>query len=238
LALSPRTRLGVYEVTAQIGEGGMGQVYRARDTKLNREVALKVLSDSFANDVDRPARFTREAQTLASLNHPHIAAIYGIEESGGVRALVMELVEGDDAWRSLEDEPLLATPMKPASRLPWVVTVALAVIAAGVSFVHFREAAFEPRMLQYTLAAPEKMSVSNFAISPDGRTLASTTTNEKGSQLWLRSLNSLQAQALNGTEGANYPFWSPDSRFIGFFAEGKLQKVEPSGTPSRSSGGS
>jgi serine/threonine-protein kinase len=74
----------------------MGQVYRARDTKLNRDVALKVLPDSFANDPDRLARFTREAQTLAALNHPNIAHIHGLEESGGVRALVMELVEGDD----------------------------------------------------------------------------------------------------------------------------------------------
>ena len=74
----------------------MGQVYRARDTKLNREVALKVLPDSFANDAERLARFTREAQTLAALNHPSIAAIYGLEESGGIRALVMELVEGED----------------------------------------------------------------------------------------------------------------------------------------------
>ncbi|MGE5833618.1 MAG: protein kinase domain-containing protein [Acidobacteriota bacterium] len=90
------TRLGIYEVTALIGEGGMGLVYRARDTKLNRDVALKVLSDSFTSDPDRLARFTREAQTLASLNHPNIAHIHGLEESGGVRALVMELVEGDD----------------------------------------------------------------------------------------------------------------------------------------------
>ena len=74
----------------------MGQVFRARDTTLNRDVALKVLPDSFANDPDRLARFTREAQTLASLNHPNIAHIHGLEESGGVRALVMELVEGDD----------------------------------------------------------------------------------------------------------------------------------------------
>ncbi len=96
LALTLGTRLGVYEVTAQIGEGGMGQVYRARDTKLNRHVALKLLPDAFASDPDRLARFTREAQTLASLNHPHIAAIYGIEESSGIRALVMELVEGED----------------------------------------------------------------------------------------------------------------------------------------------
>ena len=96
LALTSGTRLGVYEVTAQIGEGGMGQVYRARDTKLNRYVALKILPDAFASDPDRLARFTREAQTLASLNHPNIAAIYGIEESQDVRALVMELVEGED----------------------------------------------------------------------------------------------------------------------------------------------
>ena len=96
MSLSAGTRLGPYEVIAPLGTGGMGEVYRARDTKLNREVAIKVLPDSFASDPDRLARFQREAQTLASLNHPNIAAIYGIEESQDVRALVMELVEGDD----------------------------------------------------------------------------------------------------------------------------------------------
>ena len=83
MALSPGTRLGAYEVTAPIGEGGMGQVYRARDTKLGRHVAIKILPEAFAHDADRLARFTREAKTLAALNHPHIAAIYGLEESGG-----------------------------------------------------------------------------------------------------------------------------------------------------------
>jgi eukaryotic-like serine/threonine-protein kinase len=82
-------RLGVYDILAPIGEGGMGQVYRARDTKLTRDVALKVLPDSFANDADRLARFTREAQSLASLNHPHIAYIHGLEESGGARVPAM-----------------------------------------------------------------------------------------------------------------------------------------------------
>src|SRR5262245_56131204 len=96
MAICPGTRLGVYEITAQIGEGGMGQVFRAHDTRLNRDVALKILPDAVASDPDRLARFTREAQTLASLNHPHIAQIHGLEESGGVRALVMELVEGED----------------------------------------------------------------------------------------------------------------------------------------------
>src|SRR5213079_363950 len=90
--LAKDLRLGPYEIVSAIGAGGMGEVYRARDTKLNRDVAIKVLPDLFALDPDRLARFTREAQTLAALNHPNIAAIYGIEE----RALVMELVDGED----------------------------------------------------------------------------------------------------------------------------------------------
>jgi eukaryotic-like serine/threonine-protein kinase len=94
LALAPGTRLGVYEVIAQIGEGGMGQVYRARDTKLQRDVALKVLPHGFAADPDRVARFRREAHVLAALNHPNIAQIYGVEEAGSGPALVLELVEG------------------------------------------------------------------------------------------------------------------------------------------------
>ena len=96
MALASGARLGVYEIIAPIGEGGMGQVLRARDTKLDRDVAIKILPEAFAHDADRLARFQREAKTLASLNHPNIAAIYGLEESGGMTALVMELVEGDD----------------------------------------------------------------------------------------------------------------------------------------------
>ena len=96
MALASGTHLGPYEIVSPLGAGGMGEVYRAKDTKLNRDVAIKVLPDSFALDADRVARFTREAQVLASLNHPNIAAIYGIEESGSTRALVMELVEGED----------------------------------------------------------------------------------------------------------------------------------------------
>ena len=101
LALTPGTRLGPYEIVAPLGSGGMGAVYRARDTKLDRDVAIKVLPDSFANDPDRVARFQREAKTLAALNHPNIAHIHGLEESGGVRALVMELVAGDDLGQRL-----------------------------------------------------------------------------------------------------------------------------------------
>ena len=94
MALQPGTTLGPYEVTAKIGQGGMGEVYRAHDTKLGRDVALKALPDLFADDPERLARFQREARVLASLNHPNIASIYGLEEQDGVRALVLELVEG------------------------------------------------------------------------------------------------------------------------------------------------
>ena len=94
VALSPGTRLGPYEISAQIGVGGMGEVYRATDTNLARQVAIKVLPDGVSSDAERLARFDREAKTLASLNHPHIAAIYGLERSAGTTALVMEFVEG------------------------------------------------------------------------------------------------------------------------------------------------
>ena len=91
MALNVGFRLGHYDVTALIGEGGMGQVWQATtDTQLNRQVALKILPDAFAADPDRLARFTREARILASLNHLNIAAIYGIEEAEGTRALVLE----------------------------------------------------------------------------------------------------------------------------------------------------
>ena len=96
MALTPGKRLGVYEITAPLGEGGMGQVWRATDTTLGRHVAIKILPDAFASDPERLARFEREAKTLASLNHPHIAAIYAVEKSSGTLALVMELVEGED----------------------------------------------------------------------------------------------------------------------------------------------
>ena len=106
MAISPGTRLGTYEILALIGAGGMGEVYRARDTKLNRDVAIKVLPDLFALDPDRLARFKREAQVLASLNHPNIAGIYGLEESDGVRALVLELVEGPTLAERIAERPV------------------------------------------------------------------------------------------------------------------------------------
>jgi eukaryotic-like serine/threonine-protein kinase len=95
MALHAGTRLGPYEVLGPIGAGGMGEVYRARDTKLGRDVALKVLRSSIAEDPSRLSRLTHEAQVLALLNHPHIGAIYGLEEFEGLPALVLEFVEGD-----------------------------------------------------------------------------------------------------------------------------------------------
>src|SRR5512139_465238 len=106
MALAQGTRLGVYEVTAPIGAGGMGEVYRARDTRLDRDVALKVLPAAFASDSDRVARFQREARTLATLNHPHIAQIFGFEVAEGLLGLAMELVEGEDLAQRLARGPI------------------------------------------------------------------------------------------------------------------------------------
>ncbi|HLF98495.1 MAG TPA: protein kinase [Methylococcaceae bacterium] len=114
--LSSGTRIGVYEVISLIGAGGMGEVYRAHDTRLNRDVALKVLPEAFARDRERMARFEREAKVLASLNHPNIAAIYGLEESGPIRALVMELVEGPTLADRIRSGPVPVDETLPIAR--------------------------------------------------------------------------------------------------------------------------
>ena len=137
MTLLPGGRLGPFEITGAIGAGGMGEVFRARDTRLNRDVAIKVLPAAFADDPERLARFTREAQTLASLNHPNIAAIYGIEEiassgsSAGLVAmtkegaahpaiatvaLVMELVEGEDLSTHIARGPIPIAEALPIAR--------------------------------------------------------------------------------------------------------------------------
>jgi Tol biopolymer transport system component len=116
VSLATGTRLGGYEIIGLLGAGGMGQVYRARDTKLNRFVAIKVLPDELAHDSDRLARFTREAQTLAALNHPNIAHIHGLEETSGVVALVMELVEGEDLSALIKRGPMPLSEALPIAR--------------------------------------------------------------------------------------------------------------------------
>ena len=101
MSLAPGTSLGPYELAAKLGSGGMGEVYRARDTRLNRDVAIKVLPADVANDAERLGRFKKEAQFLAALNHPNIAAICGLEDANGQTFLVLELVEGEDLFQRI-----------------------------------------------------------------------------------------------------------------------------------------
>src|SRR5262245_11072278 len=116
MALTPGTHLGPYEIQSAIGAGGMGEVYRATDTNLGRQVAIKVLPEAFAQDPERVARFEREAKTLASLNHPNIAIIHGLEKSQGTYALVMELVEGEDLSQRIARGPIPIDEALPIAR--------------------------------------------------------------------------------------------------------------------------
>jgi Tol biopolymer transport system component len=426
--LSPGTQIGSYQVIALIGAGGMGEVYRARDTRLNRDVALKVLPGAFARDLQRMARFEREAKLLASLNHPNIAAIYGLEESGPIRALVMELVEGptlaerirggaiplDEALpiarqvadaveyahdknvihrdlkpanikvtaegmvkvldfglaKALSDDPTegdmsnsptlsmaatrqgvilgtaaymspeqakgkqvdrradvwafgavlyemltgkpafpgdditevlaavvktepafdllpaatppairtllrrcleknlrrrlghmseariliedvlsgavpaeaahAASPRKTRERLAWSAAAALliAAVLAWGAFAFFRPVPAEPQAARFSIAPPERGRFNPNArfltISPDGSKLAFIVADASGKeQLWIRPLDSEAAQPVPGTENAIQSFWSPDSQFLGFVADGKLRKIAVSGGPAQ-----
>jgi len=426
MAVSAGSRLGPYEIVATLGAGGMGEVWRARDTRLGREVALKFLPADFAADPERHARFEREAKLLAALNHPHIAVLYGLEHLDGHHALAMELVEGEgldqrivrgpipvgealpialqiaealeaahekgivhrdlkpanvkvrpdgtvkvldfglakaweepgasselaysptitghhtragvilgtaaymapeqaagtatdgraDVWAFgvvlhemltgrrlfegetvshvlasvLKDEPtweglppglpprvlellrrclrkkpkerlqaigearialseVLAAPAVPAAAaaapadarpapsgwrgaLPWAVAAIAVAAAVGVAMVA-RRAPPERRVVRFHFASPEALtSVGPPRISPDGRMIAFDATDEKGATLvWLRALDDLEARPVPGTDGATRPFWSPDSRYLGFVAGGKLKKVPVAGGP-------
>src|SRR5262249_34972513 len=106
MSLVVGTRLGSLEITAVLGRGGMGEVYRARDTKLKRDVAIKILPGEFSRDPERVSRFQREAEVLASLNHPNIAAIYDLQEANETRFLVLELVEGETLAEHIQHGPI------------------------------------------------------------------------------------------------------------------------------------
>jgi serine/threonine protein kinase/Tol biopolymer transport system component len=430
MTLAIGMRLGPYEIIALLGAGGMGEVYRARDTKLNRDVALKILPDAFAADPDRLARFTREAQTLAALNHPHIAHIHGLEESTSVRALVMELVEGEDLAQRIARGPIpldealpiahqiaealeaaheqgiihrdlkpanikvradgtvkvldfgLAKALDPLSSSPAAAALAnsptmtspaatfagvilgtaaymspeqargkpvdkrtdiwgfgcvlfemltgrkpfdgetltdtvaavvknepdwqalppgtpaavQSVIArclkkdpaqrlhdiadgrfqledllhghadvAGAPVRHYREWAawivaglflgvalflttrpstptssanpisfpvFPPEGSAFSAAINTTVNVPSFALAPDGQALVFAAQAPGGKpMLWLRSMDRVGARELSGTEDAQDPFWSPDGRWIGFFAEGRVKKIPAAGGP-------
>jgi serine/threonine-protein kinase len=162
VTLNAGTKLGPYEIVSPLGAGGMGEVYRARDTKLNRDVALKVLPEVFTRNTERMARFQREAQVLASLNHPNIAAIYGLEESGGVRALVMELVEGPTLAERIPQrgtvEAGLAPPRAPQG-VPLQIDESLPIakqIAEGLEYAHERG------------VIHRDLKPANVKVSPDG----------------------------------------------------------------------
>ena len=178
MPLNIGSRLGHYDVTALIGEGGMGQVYQATDTKLKRQVALKILPEAFSADPERLARFQREAEVLASLNHPNIAAIYGLEESDGVRALVIELVEGQTLADRIKQGPI---PIDEA--LPIAKQIAEALEAAHEQGVIHRD--LKPanvkvkddgvvKVLDFGLA---KIAVAN--VSSDELADASTATSDE-----------------------------------------------------------
>jgi serine/threonine protein kinase len=425
VALESGTRIGHYEITAQVGAGGMGEVYRARDTRLGRDVAIKVLRESMASKVERLARFEREARALAALNHPNIAAIYGVEETDSATALVMELVEGptladriaqgaipveealpiakqiaealeaahesgivhrdlkpanikvrpdgtvkvldfglakamepgpvtpatssqlstittpamtqagtilgtaaymspeqasgrpvdhrSDLWSFgivlfealtgrrvfagdtvsdvlaaiLKDEPQWSalpadtptamhrllrrclvkdrrrrTPVAAAALLeiedalsarpdelmppdatpfgprwgPWAVAATAVLLSAALAVPAWRhlreEPAPAPLETRTEISTPATDDPVSFALSPDGTKVVYVAAGEGGPRLWLRPLASSAAQPLDGTEGATSPFWSPDSGSIGFFAGGRLKRLDlPEGQP-------
>ena len=134
MSLTTGTRLGPYEIVAALGAGGMGEVYRARDAKLNRDIALKVLPDAFARDTDRLARFGREAQVVAALNHPHIVTIFSIEEHDGVPFMTMELIEG-----STLDEVIPGGGLAPARFFDIAIALADALSAAHRKHIIHRD---------------------------------------------------------------------------------------------------
>ena len=414
MSIAIGTKLGSHEITGVLGRGGMGEVYRARDTKLKRDVAIKILPEEFSLDPERIARFHREARAIAALNHANIAAIHELGETRTTKFLVLELVEGDtlaeriqrgplpveealniarqigealeaahekgiihrdlkpanikitpqgkvklldfglarifedesedldssnsptlvsataggvilgtaaymspdqargqkadkqsDVWafgcvlyemltgqptfrgqtvtdilssiirsepdwsalpqstpvfvRSLlrrclqkersrrlrdiadarieieeagtpaEREPDRAKPQEKARRVrvTWfaaVLAIALALGAALVSVLYFNRAT--PPEIRLEVSTPPTDDPFSFAISPDGRRLVFSASNEGKSQLWVRPLDSLAAKPLAGTDGATYPFWSPDSASVGFFADGKLKRID------------
>ncbi|PYU28104.1 MAG: hypothetical protein DMG32_03695 [Acidobacteria bacterium] len=123
MALAAGTKLGSYEITGAIGAGGMGEVYQAHDTKLGRNVAIKVLPEAFAHDAERLARFQREAKMLASLNHSNIATIHGLEHSDGVHFLIMELVPGETLAERIKREG--AVPIEEALKIGVQIAEAL-----------------------------------------------------------------------------------------------------------------
>ena len=270
MSLAPGTRIGAYEIQSPLGAGGMGEVYRARDTKLGRQIAVKILPDDFLKDPARVARFQREAQALAALNHPHIAQIYGFDDTGDIHALVMELIEGptladriarllrrclekerkrrlpDIGVARLEIDDAIAAPAFAAAnaemsgqrrgqRAAWIAAVIAGLTAATIGALHVTERPPQPPSpIRFHVVPPADASFPSGdepgrpqAISPDGRHIVFQVLPAGGGRavLAIRSFDVDQSRQLPGTEDASFLFWSPDSRFIGFFADGKLNHL-------------
>ena len=188
------TRLGRYEVTGKLGEGGMGEVWRAMDTRLDRQVAIKVLPAAFTADKDRLARFEREAKLLAQLHHPNIASIFGLEESDGVRALVMELVDGEDLSAHMAHGPL---PVDEALQIARQIAEAL-------------EAAHEKGIVHRDLKPANVKGQGQ--VSPDGNWLAysDAMTVARGDRLLRRGPTAMPAALPRGDgRGLRPRCWRP-----------------------------
>ena len=170
MPLSAGARIGPYDIVAPLGAGGMGQVYRARDAKLNRDVAIKALPDLFADDPERVARFEREAQLLAALNHPHIAAIYGLEQAAGARFLILELVEGESLAETLSRGPLPVREAMGAARQ--IVDALEAAHEKGIVHRDLKPANImwtpegQVKILDFGLAKALETEQSNASLSP------------------------------------------------------------------------
>jgi hypothetical protein len=185
MGLATGDRLGPYEISGQLGRGGMGEVYRARDTRLGRDVAIKVLPDSFAKSPERISRFEREARTLAALNHPNVAAIHGLEESGGTSALVLELVEG---WTP--DGRIVAS-IQSATTTGFDIGI---VSASGERIEPF-------------LSTPA--NEDSFTISPDGRWIAYESDSTGQYEVYVeRFPEGGDRRAISAPDGGQDPLWS------------------------------
>ncbi len=262
MPLTTGSRLGSYEILSLLGAGGMGEVYRARDTRLKREVAIKVLPESFSHDPERLARFQREAELLATLNHPNIAAIYGLEQSHGVSAIVMELVEGETlaerlagvaerlshVGRALPGPPgkpdLIRSGPRTAGLLVedailkyWIIdyvpgSASIAGAREDLALID-RKGAVEPlRLPSGAYQFPR--------VSPDGKLVALGTNDGKEEIVWIYDLAGTTAMRRLTFGGKNrFPLWSSDAERVAFQSdrEGDLgifwQRADGTGTAER-----
>jgi hypothetical protein len=237
MPLAPGTRLGPFEIATPLGAGGMGEVYRAKDTRLDRTVAIKILPAQFSLDPVHKQRFEREAKTISSLSHPHICVLHDVGSQDGVDYSgdgVRRVAESSAFSASLSAAPSGATY---GSSLAWkIAAFGLVALAAFLGYLHWRDvqSASHSQVLRAFVDAQEK-SRFNFTgdsggpvtVSPDGSKLIFSASN----YLWVRSLEDTVPRRLDGTQDAVFPFWSPDSRFIGFSADGKLKTMDISGSP-------